>query len=143
MSFRKLEAQAVEPNRTVPLVLAQLKGEPILHVEHLGETNREFWNDALARANVQTNTASKRTRITDSKIKENRIKNRDLVAKYSVRALEKVFHDDGSPATIADIRDVVFALPDDVFDEVLRFVGDPNNFRDVEIEGDAEELAKK
>lgn len=144
MSFRKLEAQTVEVAKTVPLVLNQLRGEPVLHVEHLGETNKPFWNDALARANATAGISSgKRMKITDAKIRETRLKNRELVAKYSVRGLENVFHDDGKPAGAEDIRDVVFALPDDVFDAVLGFVSDPNNFRDVEIEGDAEDLAGK
>ena len=144
MSFRKLEAQAVPEAILVPVVLNQLKPAPTFWCEHLGESNKGFWNDALARANVTANVgAGKRTRITDAKVKEGRMRNRELVAKHSVRRLEDVFHDDGTPASAADIRDVVFAIPDDVFDELLEFVTNPNNFRDVEIDGDASELAKK
>lgn len=142
MAFRHIEAQAVPRSKTVPLVLWQLTGNPVLHVEHLGETNSEFWNDALAKANAGAFRGGKK-KLTDALIKERRVKNRETVARYAVRALENVFHDDGKAATTADIRDVVYALPDDVFDFVLAFVEDANNFRDTEIDGSPDEIAKK
>ncbi len=144
MAFRKLEAQAIPEALVIPVVLHDLKPSPTLWVEHMGETNKGFWQDALARANVAASVgAGKRTRITDAKVKEARLKNRELVAKHSVRRMENVFHDDGTPAKAEDIRDFVFALPDDVFDKLLEFVSDPNNFRDEPIVGDASELAGK
>lgn len=140
MSFRHIEAQHVKAN-TVPLVLDQLRGNPILHVEHLGDTNSEFWSDAIAKANAAS--SNRKQKISEQLIRENRLKNRDTVAKHSVRKLENVFHDDKTPAGVADIRDVVFSLPDDVFDVVWGFVNDANNFRATGIEGDTGELAKK
>lgn len=141
MSFRHIEAQHIKAANTVPLVLDQLRGNPVLHVEHLGDTNADFWSDAIAKANAAS--SNRKVKISDELIRENRLKNRDTVAKHSVRRLENVFHDDKSPATSADIRDVVFSLPNDVFDVVWSFVNDANNFRETAIDGEPSELAKK
>lgn len=143
MSFRHLEAQAVPKSKTVPLVLDQLRGNPVLHVEWLGDTNIEFWNDAIAKANAQAGmSGGGKRKISDAMIRENRLKNRDIVATHSVRKLENIKHDDGTLAGLEDIRDVVFSLPDDVFDSVWSFVNNPNNFREEIFENPAE-VAKK
>lgn len=153
MGFRNLEIQAPKIGKTVQLVLNQLAGDPVLVVEHLGETNIAFWNDAIAKAQAKAGAsqAGSRKKITADDIASMRVKNREILAKYSVRALENVFHDkpDGSPdperpATADDIPAVVTSLPNDVFDTVWRFVQDANNFRDDPIvTADLPELAKK
>ena len=153
MGFRNLEIQAPKIGKTVQLVLNQLAGEPVLIVEHLGETNITFWNDAIAKAQAKAGAAGSggRKKITADDIVQARAKNREVLAKHSVRGLENVFHDkpDGSldperPATIEDIPSVINALPNDVFDTVWKFVQDPNNFRDdpIVLEG-LSDLAKK
>lgn len=129
MAFGKISKQSLDQDRTVELVLYQLVGDPVLVVRHLGESNKPFWNDALAKAGKSA--VGKKTRLTSAEVLQARAENRETVAKYSVVDLHGVRHDDGRPAVVDDISDVIAALPDDVFDAVLRFVTDPNNFRDV------------
>lgn len=133
MAFGKIQSQALPLGKVVPLVLNQLKGDPVLHVAHLGETNVEYWNDALAKANTRATADIARraaSKITPELVRKARQANRETVAKYAVKELENVFHDDGRPATKDDVGAVVEALPDEVFDSVLAFVSNAENFRD-------------
>lgn len=142
MAFGKISQQLVSTGHTVELVLNQIEGEPVLVVEHLGESNTEFWNDALAKAGVEANELG-RKKPTAQAVKAARLKNREIIAKYSVRGLKNVFHDDGAPATMADVPDVINALPDDVFDSVLAFVRNPENFRTRAPKADPRDVAVK
>jgi hypothetical protein len=155
MPFGSVTAQHLQTGKTVELVLNQLVilGEhPVLVVEHLGETNKAFWNDALAKANVKATDGARRTKLTPADVIAGRIKNREAVAKFSVRGTIGFYHDHADrpgvpdparPATNVDIRDIVMALPDEVFDSVLAFVINGENFREHAIAGDPKELAGK
>jgi hypothetical protein len=128
MSFSNLRKQAVAEDRTVELVLNQLVGDPILVVRHLGASNKAFWDDVLARAG--TSRLGTKKRLTPADVQAAREENREIVAKHAVVGVRNLVHDDGSPATAADVPDVIASLPDDVFDLVLRFVSDADNFRE-------------
>lgn len=147
MSFRNLELQEVLPSKTVPLVLNQLVGpvDKVLHVMHLGESNAEFWNDALAKANTRAVAAAmqRRQALTPQMIDEARAKNRETVARYAVKNIEGFSHDDGRPATLDDVPAIVRSLPTGVFDSVLAFVSNEENFRERPILGDAKDIAGK
>lgn len=145
MGFRNLEVQKVPHNKVVALVLNQLKGDPVLHVMHLGEANAEFWNDALAKANTRAIAAggAKRTQFTPQMVRDAREKNREIVSKYAVKDVENIKDDDGNPATIADIPAIIRSLPDEVFDSVLAFVSNAENFRERTFDDDPKELAGK
>lgn len=153
MGFKNIRAQEVVVDKTVPLVVNQLVGlpgvDPTLHVVHLGESNTAFWNDALARAGTSTAT-TRRGKPTAAMIRANRADNRKTVAKYAVRGIEGFYHDgaDGRPdaarpATLADVDELIDSLPDEVFDTVLAFVSNPENFRERPVEGDVKELSGK
>jgi glutamine synthetase adenylyltransferase len=76
-------------------------------------------------------------------LREARNKKREVVSTYAVKDLENVWKDNDTLATLSDVVDLVWALPDDVFDELWQFVEDPNNFRERAIEGSPAELAGK
>jgi hypothetical protein len=155
MAFGSISKQRVEVGRTREFTLHALSilgAAPVLVVEHLGESNTQYWNDSIARANAEgaVNGRRRRVQLSAAKIREIRERNREIVAKYSVRATRGFFHDYADrpgvpdpkrPATSADIADIVRALPDDVFDELFEFVQEPGNFRDQEIIGDPKTLA--
>jgi hypothetical protein len=143
MDFSNLSAQAVAPGKVVPLTLYQLTGDPVLHVCHLGESNAEFWNDAIAKANARSVGATKRASITAKVLREARDTNRVTVAKYAVKGLEGFKDRMGREGTLEHVELIIKALPDDVFDTVLAFCQNPDNFRDRPIEGDAEVIAGK
>jgi len=155
MGFGSISAQAVRKGKTVELVLNQLTilGEhPVLIVEHLGETNEEFWSEAISRAGQQVNAAQDgRGAISQADIERIRQENRAIVARHAVRGTRGFFHDfpdrpgvpdPARPASTEDTREIVFALPADVFDSVLLFVRNEQNFRDRPLT-DARELAGK
>lgn len=155
MPFGSVTNQQLRAGKRVELVLNQLLilGEhPSLLVEHLGESNIPFWNDSIARANTNAQVGGRAQQITDADIKRARQLNRDTVAKFAVHGTTGFYHDRADapgvpdrdrPATEKDIRNIVFALPDEVFDSVLQFVMNPENFRDRPITGDVKEIAGK
>jgi hypothetical protein len=154
MAFKAIMAQVVQTGKTVQLPLTQLrgpKGAPVLHVEYLGETNTSYWLDVLSRAKADAATAhvtaGRRHDLTPAemaaRLRDQRAKKRDVVALHAVRDVENLFHDDGTPATKADIQDFVKALPDDVFDVVWMFAEDANNFRETPVMDEPAAIAGK
>ena len=141
MAFDHIKRSAIAPGKTVQLVLNMLPGSPVVHVEHVGETNVGFMNELLAKANgrhLATSSSSLSAKDRD----DARARNRETLARHSIRHLEAT-HSDGTPATDTDIPDFVAALPDDVVDLIRDFVRDPNNFRERPIEGDPKAIAEK
>lgn len=129
--FSHISKAVVPPGKTVPLVLDMLPGSPVLHVEHLGESNQQYWNDQIARANTAEARVGDRANqaITKRGLKKRRDKDRETLAKFSVRDIE-ARHTDGTPATKEDIPDFLEACPDDVIDTIRDFVINPDNFRE-------------
>lgn len=138
MAFGKIAAQVVNTDKLVELQLNQLAGEPILIVAHLGESNKDFWLDSIAKANAQAAAGGGKQKLSPARIKEMRSKNRATVIKYAAKDVTNLFHDDGTPATKADLADIVNSLPDDVFDSVLLFCSNADNFRERPINDDPE-----
>ncbi len=142
MAFGKIEAASLKPGKTVALKLNQLPGSPVVHVEHLGETNASWWNDNVTKADPKAAAPDRAGKATLKSIAAARAANRIIVAKHAVRRLEAT-HDDGRKATDEDIPEFVESLPDHVFDIVKNFALDANNFMDVAADSDANELAGK
>lgn len=130
----------LKPGKTVPLVLNMLPGEPVVQIEHLGESNKSFFNDLIARANAKATVVP--SKLTAKALKEARAKNREMIAKHAVRDLVAT-HDDGRKATKEDIPEFIAALPDDVIDLIREFASNPENFRDQTIEADPADIAEK
>jgi hypothetical protein len=151
MAFKNIQLQTVAEGKTADLVLHQIrgpKGPPTLKVEHLGETNTSYWLDSLSRAKAEmyTQAAMKKDLSPQEmarKLREARARKREVVTLHAVRDIENLFHDDGMPATKADIPDFIASLPDDVFDTVWMFAEDANNFRDAPVFSSAAEVAGK
>lgn len=140
--FDQFKVAALKPGKTMPLVLDMLPGRPVVHLEHLGETNAPFWADQIARANARNAIGSSKKKITKKDLRELRQKKRDVLAKHGIRKLEAL-HSDKTPATSADIPDFVEAIPDDVVDVVFDYASNPDNYREIQIEGDPDEIAEK
>lgn len=155
MAFEQYAAAGLRSGKTTALVLNMLPGwrdadgkmqYPVVHVEHLGETNQTFWNDQIARANSREAIAAvmaKPGKITKKVLSARRKKDREALAAHAVRRLE-ARHKDGTPATAADIPDFMEAIPDDVVDVIRDFAMDPENFREAASDdADPEETAGK
>jgi hypothetical protein len=137
MSFSNYTNQAPRPGKLVPFPLRGLRNSdgssPVVHVEFLGETNRPYWLEALAKASAKARgavqTSNTPTEI-DRANRDERQENRQAVIDHSARRIENVFRDDGTPATDKDIAAILRAIPDVDFLQIWNFVHNPNNFRD-------------
>jgi hypothetical protein len=156
MGFSSVTAQALMPGKTVELVLNQLVilgDSPVLIVEHMGESNREFWNDALAKASgTRAAEVALGGKLTADQVNAARARNREALIKWCVKGTKGFFHDfpdrpgvpdPDHPATDADTADIIMALPNEVFDSVSKFVQNAENFRDRPITGVPKVLAGK
>lgn len=130
MGFDQFRKAELEPGHTVPMVLDMLPGEPVIHVEHLGETNSTYLDDEIARANAKPASAGGKGQQKISKVKlaEIRTKRRATLAKHVIRKLEAK-HSDGKPATVEDIPLFVDSIPGDVVDTIWNFANNAENFR--------------
>jgi hypothetical protein len=135
--FDYIADAALVPGKTVPYKFTQFIGEPVVHVEHLGETNKTYLNEEIARANSSAALASSGggKRVSKQLIKEQRDKRRKIYAKHAVRKLEAKTKT-GEAAGQDLIPDFVNSLPDEVFDVAWNFVRDPENFRELTIDAD-------
>lgn len=152
MGFFYVADQGPKLGRTARYILPLRAphGPMTLVLEHLGESNRPFWLDQLARAKGDMALAAGAPNPKDMTpdqiamaVEARRAQKRHLVAQFAVKALENVWHDDGTEAGPDAIVDFVFALPADVFDDVWQFCENPDNFRASPIVGDPSELAGK
>ncbi len=145
MGFKKIRACDVVRGKTVPYPFdgeggrPHFPGEPVAHLEYLGESNAGFWSDQIARAKASVPTPKA---ISERTILEARTRNRAILAKHCVRKLEAL-HDDGSVATDADIPEFVEDLPADAVDKLREFATNIENFRERVLESDAKTLAEK
>jgi hypothetical protein len=147
MAFSSYAKQTPQAGKTVAYTMRGLRNpdgsRPLLHVEHVGESNRPFWLEALARASARARAGASTPLDIDRAQREDREERREILARHSVRNVENVFHDDGCIATAADIPEILRSIPDHDIDELWTFVQNHNNFRSYSITESAEPLAEK
>lgn len=141
MAFNYAAAE-LAPGKTITVRLDQLPGKPVVQLEHLGETNRTWLDDQLAKANTQQASKSSKARgkVSKRKLAESLAAARDLLAAHSVRDLVAK-HADGKPATTADIPDWCAAIPADIVWLLVEIAADPESFR--EAFDDVDAIAEK
>jgi hypothetical protein len=150
MGFSNYAKQGPRAGKTVAFTLIGLVNpdgsSPMLHVEYIGESNRPFWLEALAKASAKVKAGfhpqSNPTEI-DRARRADREDNRETLITHSARKVENAFHDDGTAATEKDIRAIVMALPDEDFDRLWMFVQNPDNYRSFTIAEEPTALAEK
>ncbi len=142
MPFEQFKKAVLMPGKTVPLRLNMLQGEPVLHVEHIGDENVSYVDDIIAKAHATKQVGVRGKKLSRKMLAESMVENRRIVAAHAVRHVEAL-HSDGRAATDADIPELVASLPDDVITTIYNFASDAENFRERPIEGDAKELAEK
>ncbi len=146
MGFSNYRRADLESGRTVSMVLDMLPGKvkPEIKVEHLGDENRTYLSDEIAKANASASRASgnKKKLMSKARIAEMKQQRRDELKKHIVRELTAT-HDDGSPATNADIPAWVDSLPPDVVDLIYLFSLNAENFRTSDDEPEEDGADKK
>lgn len=134
--FSNYEKQAPRSGQTVPYEVTELKNpdgtHPIVHIEHIGDSNETFVEEMLARAGADEVDETHAAKLATA---------RDRVIRHAARRLERVFFSDGTQATDADIPGFVRALPVRAFDRMARFAMSEAPF--VEIATDPQALAEK
>lgn len=122
------EAAKLQPGKLVPIKLNMLPGHPVVWVEHLGETNKGYWNETLAMAGSGGAEAGSGKRTPET-VKADIEKHRKSIERHAIRKLDAKHTDTGEAATQADIPEFCEAIPDDVVETVYWFSRDPENFR--------------
>jgi hypothetical protein len=149
VSFGNYTSQAPKTGKTSPCVLRGLRNadgsHPVVHVEYLGEENRPFYLEQLAKAQTRMRAvmASSTPADMDRQAREDRLDNRETVIQHAARKLENVFHVDGSLATEADISGFIRSIPDRDFDQLFAHAQNHNNYRDYPIVGEPQAIAEK
>jgi hypothetical protein len=131
--FAKIKQLNVSEGATRSYAFDAIEGRPSLRVASATQSNPGYLNAVL-----KDKRLGKRRKLDVAAMSENRNNDRDLYAKFVTKGWETpALRDDGTPATNEDIRSFLDALPDDLFDELRTFCGDPANFResDGEISG--------
>jgi len=122
----------LEPGaQVVEFSFFQIEGRPTLQVKHAGRTNRAY-TAAVDKLNTK---ASPMRRIAQGKLDRRTVDAarddaRELFAKYVVVGWTGVLDTAGKPVDFSEdnCRAFLAALPDYLFEELLRFATDPTNF---------------
>jgi hypothetical protein len=151
--LNNLRRYDVKAGKSVPLILNMIPGDPVLHLEHLGESNHRFINDKVRGTGTDAVRASALRGTSDVDARQKvRDENRETVARYCVHRVEGFFYDDAAgnpdptspvPNTPEGFMQVIRSLPDWIFDIVLAFVVNAANFMERVVAGDAADVAKK
>lgn len=146
MGFDDYALVALPPGKTIEVKLDQLPRAPIVHLEHLGETNKAYLDDQIAQANAKFawEAGSKKKQISKKKLAERRQKCADILVKHSVRKLETT-HSNGAEATLADVplwMETIIKFTPELVDLMWDLANNAENYRDAPA-SDPKELAEK
>lgn len=147
--FSGYSSQAPKVGKTFKYVLRGLRNpdgsHPAVHIEHLGEENKPYWLELLAKAQADARAATSVSTPAeiDKDRRDTRALYRERIIRYSARRLDNVFHDDGVPATDADLAQFIRSIPDGDFDLIYDAATNPANFRDYPVAGNAADIAEK
>lgn len=132
--FNKVKQLSVSQDATRVFVFETIEGRPSVRVAPATQNNPAYLNAVLKDKSI-----GRRRGLSVEVMKENRDKDRGLYAKFIIKGWENpALKDDGSAATSEDIQAFLEALPDDLFDELRTYCGEPANFRSSE----TDDLAK-
>lgn len=126
------QLQKLQPTeRVIEFPFFQIEGRPTLKVKHAGRTNRPY----AAAVDKMNAKASPLRRIAQGKMDRRTIDaarddSRELFAKHVVIGWEGVLDTGGKTVDFSEdnCRAWLFALPDYLFEDLLRFCTDPSNF---------------
>ncbi len=137
--FKSAELQV---GKTIPVVLSKLPGQPVVHLEYLGDTNATYVSDLIGKANAKKSTSGGRKMMSKKELAKALTDARELLAKHAVRNLE-CKHVDGTEATNADIPLFCESIPAWQVWELRDMASTLDNYLDFPIEGDPKDLAEK
>lgn len=132
VDFSHISSQAITVSAKAQFKFYALKGTPEITVRPVGETNSGYQNAVLRNARKHQSVVASRT-ISLAVVKEYRDEDRKQYAEHVVVGWSSVVDKDGKavPFSKAACKELLDALPDDMFDELRRFCQDMANFREV------------
>lgn len=139
MSFDYLKKLEISESDTIDFVIEELIGRPVIKLSPATKANKEYFNKLLRKANSKR---SVKRRIDAVAIDEYRDINKNLFPQHVIKGWEGIVNDKGEEVEFSVLAcvELINALPEDIFDEIVLFATDPANFRDEDI--DVEELGK-
>ena len=142
MAFNNIKDSAPKPGKLVSVVLDMLPGRPVVHLEHLGDTNESWTADQIARANSKTSLGFGSRKASKKLLREIVERKRQAIADHAIRDLEAK-HSDGTLATKADIPAFTEALPPHVVEMIYDFASNANNWIELPAESEVSAVAGK
>lgn len=134
MTFSNYNQQGPKAGKLVAHTLRGLRNpdgsSPILDLEHLGKENRAYWQELLTSAGTRAQTYGNTISELERADRDETAYRRDQLARHSARHLRNAFHEDGSPATDADIVGFIQALPDEDLQSLWIFANAPYPWRE-------------
>jgi len=132
-SFKHLNKLQIDPGKSIEFTFFNVVGEPTLFVRPTTQENKRYLNAVLSRGN-RTIRRMRGNKITVAVLSENRAQDRELFPKYVVTGWksETVLDAKGRSVPFSEESCAQFleALPNDIFDELRTFCGEPENWRE-------------
>ena len=132
--FARLKGLKIRADVTARFELPEVGEGAVLILAPASEGNKGLLNATLA--NSKKNGRSRKGQ-TAATLKADRNSDRELYAKHVAKGWEKVNDESGDEVEFSfeNVKDLFFALPDDVFDEIRIFALNVVNYRDdIEVE---------
>lgn len=145
-NFGHLESMNIDARKAVEFTFFNIEGGPTLFVRPTSQANKAYLN-AVLRTGRRTLRRMRGNKLSVEVLDENRDQDRKLFPKYVITGWkdETVQDSEGNPVPFSKENCELFlrALPNDIFDELRTFCGEPDNFREDDDLGasDVEELA--
>lgn len=140
VDFSHLDRLKVSDNKQQEYVIYEVMGTPKLFLMQATEANKPYFN-ALMKEGQKSFRRMKHAGVTAAAMKDSRNRDRKLFSLYVIKGWSGVKDVDGKevPFSADACKELLCALPDDVFDNVRDFAGEVSNFRG---DFDIEETAK-
>ena len=135
MQFSNLSGAHITKDTTARFTFDSLPGSPWVQVKMGGELNKPYFSEVW-NANAKNRKKLARGKLDPEMLRRNRELDRKLFPKYIDGGEWGGWEDtDGLnvPYTPDGFRELIEQLPDDLFDELRAFCGEPENFRSVEV----------
>ena len=140
VDFSHLGQLDVKSEKLANYDLIELDGTPVLQLASASESNKPYYNALLKKSGKKVR-AVKSNRIDERMIKENREENKELFSKYVIKGWSGILDSNGEGVefSVENVRAFLDALPDWIFDGVVQYASDVQNFIDdiIDTEGTA------
>lgn len=132
--FEHLKKLEVEASKTIPYVIEDIPGEPVLHMLPATSVNKPYFNELLRAAKIASKTKrankGKKRDINANTVAEARDDDRRGYPLKVITGWENVIDAQGDIVPFSEdaCRDFLFAIPDWMMDDIRNTASNPANF---------------